>query len=213
MKQSRTKLQIIVISIILLFVIGTILYAKVYQYFPFSTAEMTIGTIIDGKYYFSIPHKGLYCYVPTGEKECLLKPFEYSQWTAEEDGLYYENGKNWYRLNYTTKKREKAEQIELSEKQEAGNGTFDKGQILARTEEYIFYRKEATSEPSALYCYDVTKEESWLICKKIEAYTATTDGTWLFICTPWNRGNTSCWKINYDGEGTPYGIEVVRDEL
>lgn len=87
------------------------------------------------------------------------------------------------------------------------------GQIVASTDDYTYYVKDRGDDSSNLYCYSNDDETSWMIYENIAVYSAATDGIWFYTCTPWNGGNTACWKIIYDREHKPSSLELIDKDI
>ena len=66
----------------------------------------SIGTVVDGDYYYHVRHRGLYRYDPeTGERQQILSTFWYNSYQVNEYGVYYTDGKSLYVLGHAAKKR------------------------------------------------------------------------------------------------------------
>lgn len=91
--------------------------------------------------------------------------------------------------------------------------SFELGEIVASTEEYIYYVANRASEASTLYCYSKEDEEAWSLCDAIGVYAAETDGTWFYTCTPWSGGTTACWEIIYDDGQRPSALKLIDADI
>lgn len=65
------------------------------------------GTIVNGTYYYAVPHDGLYAYTPGGQSKRLLGTYWYDTWSANEYGIYYKRGRSLYVLPHETGKPQK----------------------------------------------------------------------------------------------------------
>lgn len=66
----------------------------------------SIGTVVDGDYYYHVRHRGLYRYDPeTGERKRVLSTFWYDSYQVNKYGVYYTDGKSLYVLEHAAKKR------------------------------------------------------------------------------------------------------------
>lgn len=66
----------------------------------------SIGTVVDGDYYYHVRHRGLYRYDPeTGERQQILSTFWYNSYQVNEYGVYYISGKSLCVLDHAAKKR------------------------------------------------------------------------------------------------------------
>ena len=66
------------------------------------------GDVVEGKYYFSVQHDGIYCYEPeekTSEK--LLSAFWYDDYEITPDGIYYTSKNKLSFLSFETGKKER----------------------------------------------------------------------------------------------------------
>ena len=64
------------------------------------------GDVVEGKYYFSVQHDGIYCYEPeekTSKK--LLSAFWYDDYEVTSDGIYYTSGNKLSFLSFDTGKK------------------------------------------------------------------------------------------------------------
>lgn len=60
------------------------------------------GTIVDGVYYYTVPHSGAWRYTPGGESEKLVSTLFMDGWLVNENGLYFDSGRSLYRKDLTT---------------------------------------------------------------------------------------------------------------
>lgn len=65
------------------------------------------GTIVNGTYYYTVPHDGLYAYTPGGQSKRLLGKYWYDDWSVNEYGIYYKLGRSLYVLPHETGKSQK----------------------------------------------------------------------------------------------------------
>lgn len=54
------------------------------------------GTIVDGSYYYNVPHSGVWRYTPGEGSEQLLSAFWEEGWQVNESGVYYVRGRSIY---------------------------------------------------------------------------------------------------------------------
>ena len=75
-----------------------------------------LGTIVDGTYYYSEPHKGIFKYTPEGESELLLHTYWFGEdWAVNEYGIYYRDDMNVYVQDHETGTRTKLYTLDSTE--------------------------------------------------------------------------------------------------
>ncbi|MBQ2902114.1 MAG: hypothetical protein IJE49_09745 [Agathobacter sp.] len=67
-----------------------------------------LGTIVDGTYYYSEPHKGIFKYTPEAGAELLLHTYWFGEdWAVNEYGIYYRDDMSVYVCDHETGTRTK----------------------------------------------------------------------------------------------------------
>jgi len=67
----------------------------------------TSGTIVDGVYYYYVPHSGIWSYKPNGVSQKQLSTYWFEEWTVNDYGIYYRQGMNVYVRDHETGERRK----------------------------------------------------------------------------------------------------------
>lgn len=63
-----------------------------------------------------------------------------------------------------------------------------------------------------MYCIDLETGDSWMIADDVGGVSlAATDGYWLYTYRMWSTGSTSCWKIRFDENGRPDGLDYIGE--
>ena len=65
------------------------------------------GTIVDGVYYYYVPHSGVWSYEPNGVSQKQLSTYWFEEWAVNEYGIYYQQGMSVYVRDHTTGERRK----------------------------------------------------------------------------------------------------------
>jgi len=65
------------------------------------------GTIVNGAYYYTVPHSGVWRYTPGGQSEKMLGALWMDGWLVNENGLYFSSGRSLYRKDLQTGRTEK----------------------------------------------------------------------------------------------------------
>ena len=65
------------------------------------------GVLVDGTNYYAVPHSGVWSYVPGGEPKKELSTYWMEDWTVNEYGIYYRQGRSLYVKPHENGKREK----------------------------------------------------------------------------------------------------------
>lgn len=67
----------------------------------------TPGTIVDGIYYYYVPHSGVWSYEPNGVSQKQLSTYWMEEWTVNDYGIYYWQGMSVYVRDHETGERRK----------------------------------------------------------------------------------------------------------
>lgn len=67
----------------------------------------TPGTIVDGVYYYYVPHSGVWSYEPNGGSQKQLSTYWFEEWTVNDYGIYYRQGMSVYVCDHETGERRK----------------------------------------------------------------------------------------------------------
>lgn len=78
-----------------LIIAGTIHTMLRFDYFKTGCSAWP-GTIVDGTYYYKVPHRGVYSYTPGGSSKMLLSAYWEEGWLVNEHGLYYVQGRSLF---------------------------------------------------------------------------------------------------------------------
>ena len=106
-RPHRWRRWLVTAACLCLVVLG-IWTARRFEYLDFlrTGCAASIGTVVDGDYYYHVRHRGLYRYDPeTGERQQILSTFWYNSYQVNEYGVYYTDGKSLYVLDHAAKKR------------------------------------------------------------------------------------------------------------
>lgn len=87
------------------------------------------------------------------------------------------------------------------------------GTTIAKTGGYWFYIETQGSSPQNIYCYDPASGESICVLEDAEVYSAVTDGEFFYLCTPWDGGNTACYRVLRNDEGVPCSLELLEKNI
>ena len=88
--------------------------------------------------------------------------------------------------------------------------------FLTGWDDYLLYAEEKGINDDisyTVYCLDIDSGETWLLESNMDIYQATSDGTWLYTCVPWNGGRTDCWKLVCNTAGRLTGLELVDQDI
>ena len=88
------------------------------------------GTIVNGDYYYTVPHSGVWRYTPGGESEKLLSALWMDGWLVNENGLYFDRGRSLYRKDLTTGKIQRLYTASLWECSHIGFSLEEDGTIV-----------------------------------------------------------------------------------
>lgn len=67
----------------------------------------TPGTIVDGVYYYYVPHSGVWSYEPNGVSQKELSTYWFEEWAVNDYGIYYQQGMSVYVRDHETGERHK----------------------------------------------------------------------------------------------------------
>lgn len=104
-RPHRWRRWLVTAACLCLVVLG-IWTARRFDYLDFlrTGCAASIGTVVDGDYYYHVRHRGLYRYDPeTGERQQILSTFWYNSYQVNEYGVYYIGGKSLYVLDHAAK--------------------------------------------------------------------------------------------------------------
>ena len=87
------------------------------------------------------------------------------------------------------------------------------GRYLTGTNEFLLFIGQYADAPCDVYSYDIASGETTLISESMDIYVATTDGTWLYTCVPWNGGRTDCWQLVFDDAGKVVSLQLVESDI
>jgi len=67
----------------------------------------TPGAIVDGVYYYYVPHSGVWSYEPNGGSQKRLSTYWFEEWAVNDYGIYYQQGMSVYVRDHETGERRK----------------------------------------------------------------------------------------------------------
>lgn len=67
----------------------------------------TPGTIVEGVYYYYVPHSGVWSYEPNGVSQKDLSTYWFEEWAVNDYGIYYQQGRSVYVRDHETGERRK----------------------------------------------------------------------------------------------------------
>ena len=88
------------------------------------------GTIVNGRYYYTVPHSGVWCYVPGAESKKLVSFLRMDGWLVNESGLYFDRGRSLYRKDLTTGEEQRLYTARWAESSHIGFSLKEDGTVV-----------------------------------------------------------------------------------
>lgn len=108
LKYIRWAKRVAIAASMVLILVGAIDTLERLDYTFKASCGAGLGTIVDGTYYYSEPHKGIIKYTPEGESELLLHTYWFGEdWAVNEYGIYYRDDMSIYVRDHETGTRTK----------------------------------------------------------------------------------------------------------
>jgi hypothetical protein len=131
-KQSRKRKWVkwgAVAACLCLIIAGTINTMLRFDYFKAGCSAWP-GTIVDGTYYYNVPHRGVYSYTPGGNSKMLLSAYWEDGWLVNEYGLYYVQGRSLFVQDIETGNTRKLYSTSLTDSTHIGFTLQQDGNII-----------------------------------------------------------------------------------
>lgn len=100
------------------------------------------GEIVNGIYYYYVPHDGIYRYTPGEQSEKLLSAFWFDFWNVNEYGLYYSYGRSLYVKPHDTGKSQKLYTSNLTNSTHISFGLLNDNALVNVHNKYTDMRSE-----------------------------------------------------------------------
>ena len=96
-RRQKWVAALAVAACLCLVVTGTALkLGRLYYHLFLASCGAYPGQIVDGDYYYFVPHRGVMRYTPGGGIERMVHTFWVDDWQVNEYGVYYDSGRSLY---------------------------------------------------------------------------------------------------------------------
>ena len=106
--KSWTKWLVTAACFSLIFITGWSILTRLDYHFFKAGCSAYPGKIVNGEYYYYVPHKGVMKYVPENDSELQLHTFWFEEWTVNDYGIYY-----WYDMSVFVRDHETGTRTKL----------------------------------------------------------------------------------------------------
>ena len=129
-RAAKIPRRLLAAACVLLGVLGSFGTALKLDYFKAGCSGWP-GTIANGVYYFTIPHKGAYAYHPDGGETLKIRCALWMDgWLVNESGLYFDRGRSLYRKDLTTGEEQRLYTARWAESSHIGFSLKEDGTVV-----------------------------------------------------------------------------------